>query len=71
MNNLNFDFESLQHYLHNFQFNWQNIAGLILVAIVLYIAFKIGAFVLKIIVGLAVLALIAALVIKFLPFLGL
>jgi hypothetical protein len=67
----NFNLNNLQHYIHNFQFDWQNIAGLILVAIVLYIAFKIGAFVLKIIVGLAVIALIAALVIKFLPFLGL
>jgi hypothetical protein len=67
----NFNLNNLQHYIHNFQFDWQNIAGLILVAIVLYIAFKIGAFVLKIIGGLAVIALIAALVIKFLPFLGL
>ena len=67
----NFNLNNLQHYIHNFQFDWQNIAGLILVAIVLYIAFKIGAFVLKIIVGLAVIALVAALVIKFLPFLGL
>ncbi len=71
MNQFNFDFNNLQYYIHNFQFDWQNIAGLILATIVLYIAFKIGAFVLKIIVGLAVIALIAALAIKFLPFLGL
>ncbi|NPA24735.1 MAG: hypothetical protein GXO34_02785 [Deltaproteobacteria bacterium] len=65
------NFNELNNYIANFQFDWQSIIGLIVIAIVLYIAFKIGAFVLKIVVGLAVIALIAILVIKLLPFLGL
>jgi hypothetical protein len=64
-------FNDLNHFLANLQFDWQTVAGIIAVAIVLYIAFKIGAFVLKIVVGLAVIALVVLLVIKLLPFLGL
>jgi len=64
-------FNDLNHFLANLQFDWQTVAGIIACAIVLYIAFKIGAFVLKIVVGLAVIALVVLLVIKLLPFLGL
>lgn len=64
-------YNDLNHFLSNLQFNWQTVVGIIAVAIVLYVAFKIGAFVLKIVVGLAVIALVLLLIIKFLPYLGL
>ena len=67
MNNLN-DFK---HYFSNMQLDWQSIAILIVGAIVLYIAFRIGAFILKIVVGLAVIVLVIIGIIKLLPYLGL
>ncbi len=67
MNNLN----DLNDYFTNMQFDWQSIIILIVVAIVLYIAFRIGAFILKVVVGLAAIALIIVGIIKLLPYLGL
>ncbi|MEA1922377.1 MAG: hypothetical protein U9N63_06940 [Pseudomonadota bacterium] len=67
MNNLN----NLGDYFSNMQLDWQSIAILIVGAIVLYIAFKIGAFILKIVVGLAAIALVVFGIIKLLPHLGL
>ncbi len=67
MNNLN----NLGNQFSNMQFDWQSIAILIVGAIVLYIAFRIGAFILKIVVGLAAIALIIVGIIKVLPYLGL
>lgn len=64
-------YNDLNNFLANLQFDWQTVVGIIAIAIVLYVAFKIGAFVLKIVVGLAVIALVLLLVIKLLPFLGL
>ncbi len=67
MNKLN----DLNSYFSNLQFDWQSIAILVVGAIVLYIAFRIGAFILKIVVGLAAIALIIVGIIKVLPYLGL
>ena len=67
MNNLN----DLNSYFSNMQFDWQSIIILIVGAIVLYIAFRIGAFILKVVVGLAAIALIIVGIIKLLPYLGL
>jgi hypothetical protein len=67
MNNLN----NLGNQFSNMQFDWQSVAILIVGAIVLYIAFRIGAFILKIVVGLAAIALIIVGIIKVLPYLGL
>ena len=62
---------NLGSFFSNMQFDWQSIAILIVGAIVLYIAFKIGAFILKIVVGLAAIALVVFGIIKLLPHLGL
>ena len=67
MNNLN----NLGNYFSNMQLDWQSIVILIVGAIVLYIAFRIGAFILKIVVGLAAIALIIVGIIKLLPYFGL
>ena len=67
MNNLN----DLSNYFSNMKLDWQSIIILIVGAIVLYIAFRIGAFILKIVVGLAVIALIIFGITKLLPYLGL
>ena len=67
MNNLN-EFEK---FFANFQFDWQSILVLIAAAVVLYIAFRIGAFILKIIVGLAAIALFVIGIMKLLPYFGL
>ena len=67
MNNLN----DLNNYFSNMQLDWQSIIILIVGAIVLYIAFRIGAFILKVVVGLAAIALIIVGIIKLLPYLGL
>lgn len=67
MNNLN----DLNNYFSNMQLDWQSIIILIVGAIVLYIAFRIGAFILKIVVGLAAIALIIVGIVKLLPYLGL
>ena len=67
MSNLN----DLNNYFSNMQLDWQSIAILIAGAIVLYIAFRIGAFILKIVVGLAAIVLIIFGIIKLLPYLGL
>ena len=67
MRNLN----DLNNYFSNMQLDWQSIAILIAGAIVLYIAFRIGAFILKIVVGLAAIVLIIFGIIKLLPYLGL
>ena len=61
----------LNSYFSNLQFDWQSIVILVVGAIVLYIAFRIGAFILKIVVGLAAIALIIVGIIKVLPYLGL
>lgn len=61
---------NLGNYFSNMQFDWQSIAILIVGAIVLYIAFRIGAFILKIVVGLAAIALIIVGITKLLPYLG-
>ena len=65
------NFDDLNNYFSNMQFDWQSIIILIVGAIVLYIAFRIGAFILKIVVGLAAIALIIVGIIKLLPYLGL
>ena len=67
MNNLN----NLGDYFSKMQLDWQSIAILIIGAIVLYIAFRIGAFILKIVVGLAAIVLIIIGITKLLPYLGL
>ena len=67
MNNLN----DLSNYFSNMKLDWQSIIILIVGVIVLYIAFRIGAFILKIVVGLAVIVLIVVGIIKLLPYLGL
>jgi hypothetical protein len=67
MNNLN----DLNNYFSNMRLDWQSIIILIVGAIVLYIAFRIGAFILKVVVGLAAIALIIVGIIKLLPYLGL
>ena len=67
MNNLN----NLGNYFSNMQLDWQSIVILIVGAIVLYIAFRIGAFILKIVVGLAAIALIIVGIIQLLPYFGL
>lgn len=67
MNNLN----DLGNFFSNQQFDWQSIVILVVGAIVLYVAFRIGAFILKIVVGLAAIALIIVGIIKVLPYFGL
>ncbi len=67
MNKLN----DLGNFFSNQQFDWRSIVILVVGAIVLYIAFRIGAFILKIVVGLAAIALIIVGIIKVLPFFGL
>ena len=67
MNNLN----DLSNYFSNMKLDWQSIIILIVGAIVLYIAFRIGAFILKIVVGLAAIVLIIFGITKLLPYLGL
>ncbi|MBN2808199.1 MAG: hypothetical protein JXR80_01760 [Deltaproteobacteria bacterium] len=59
------------NYFSNAQFDWQSIVFLIVGAVVLYIAFRIGAFILKIAVGLAAIVLIIFGISKILPYLGL
>ena len=65
------DLNNLGNYFSNMQLDWQSIIILIVGAIVLYVAFRIGAFILKIVVGLAAIALIIVGIIKLLPYLGL
>lgn len=67
MPNMN-DFE---RFFANFQFDLQSIIILVVAAIVLYIAFRIGAFILKIVVGLAAIALFVIGIMKILPYFGL
>ncbi len=64
MNNFMNDFSN---YFANLQFDWQTVVTLIVAAIVLYVAFRIGAFILKIVVGLAVIGLIIFAISKLLP----
>lgn len=61
---------NLGSYFSNMQFDWQSIAILIAGAIVIYVAFRIGAFILKIVVGLAAIALIVFGITRILPYLG-
>ncbi len=65
------DLNNLGNYFSKMQLDWQSIIILIVGAIVLYVAFRIGAFILKIVVGLAAIALIIVGIIKLLPYLGL
>ena len=69
MNNLN-NLNDLGDYIANMQFNWQTVVALIVAALVLYIAFRIGTIILKIIVGLAFIALVIFAISKFLPYIG-
>ena len=66
MNNM----DDLNRFFANIQFDWQTIVALIVAALVLYVAFRIGAIILKIIVGLAFIALIIFGISKFLPYIG-
>ncbi len=66
MNNMN----NLGDYFANIQFDWQTILTIIVAVLVLYVAFRIGAIILKIIVGLAFLALVVFAISKFLPYFG-
>ncbi len=66
MNNMN----NLGDYFANIQFDWQTILTIIVAVLVLYVAFRIGAIILKIIVGLAFLALVIFAISKFLPYIG-
>ncbi len=66
MNNM----DDLSRFFANIQFDWQTIVALIVAALVLYVAFRIGAIILKIIVGLAFIALIIFGISKFLPYIG-
>lgn len=66
MNNMN----NLGDYFANLQFDWQTVVALIVAALVLYVAFRIGAIILKIVVGLAFIALIIFAISKFLPYIG-
>ncbi len=66
MNNMN----NLGDYFANMQFDWQTILTIIVAVLVLYVAFRIGAIILKIIVGLAFLALVVFAISKFLPYIG-
>ncbi len=66
MNNMN----NLGDYFANIQFDWQTILTIIVAVLVLYVAFRIGAIILKIIVGLAFLALVVFAISKFLPYIG-
>jgi hypothetical protein len=66
MNNMN----NLGDYFANMQFDWQTIRTIIVAVLVLYVAFRIGAIILKIIVGLAFLALVIFAISKFLPYIG-
>ncbi len=66
MNNMN----NLGDYFANMQFDWQTILTIIVAVLVLYVAFRIGAIILKIIVGLAFIALVIFAISKFLPYIG-
>lgn len=66
MNNMN----NLGDYFANMQFDWQTILTIIVAILVLYVAFRIGAIILKIIVGLAFIALVIFAISKFLPYIG-
>jgi hypothetical protein len=66
MNNMN----NLGDYFANLQFDWQTVLALIVAALVLYVAFRIGAIILKVIVGLAFIALVIFAISKFLPYIG-
>jgi hypothetical protein len=66
MNNMN----NLGDYFANMQFDWQTILAIIVAALVLYVAFRIGAIILKIVVGLAFIALVVFAISKFLPYIG-
>jgi len=66
MNNMN----NLGDYFANMQFDWQTILTIIVAALVLYVAFRVGAIILKIIVGLAFIALVIFAISKFLPYIG-
>ncbi len=62
---------NFSNYFANLQFDWQTVVTLIIAAIVLYVAFRIGAFILKIVVGLAFIGLIIFAISKLLPNIGL
>jgi len=66
MNNMN----NLGDYFANLQFDWQTVLTIIAAVLVLYVAFRIGAIILKIIVGLAFIALVIFAISKFLPYIG-
>ncbi len=66
MNNMN----NLGNYFSNMQFDWHTVVMIIVAALVLYVAFRIGAIILKIVVGLAFIALIIFGISKFLPYIG-
>jgi len=51
--------------------DWRSIVVLIVGAIVLYFAFRIGTFILKIVIGLAAIALVVVGIMQLLPLLGL
>ena len=72
MNNLNLDnlINDLHNYFARIQFDWQTVGALIVAAVVLYIAFRIGTIILKIIIGLAFVALVIFAISKFLPYIG-
>ena len=63
MNNLNKSFT-------NMEFDWQTIIALIVAVLVLYIAFRIGAIILKIVIGLVFIALVIFAISKLLPYIG-
>ena len=64
------DLNNLGDYFANMQFDWQTILTIIVAVLVLYVAFRIGAIILKIIVGLAFIALVIFAISKFLPYIG-
>ncbi len=69
MNNLN-NLNNLGDHFANLQFNWQTVVTIIVAVLVLYVAFRIGAIILKIVVGLAFLALVIFAISRFLPYIG-
>jgi len=74
MNDLNNFFANIMNNLNksfaNMQFDWQTVVALIVTALVLYIAFRIGAIILKIVIGLIFIALIIFAISKLLPYIG-
>ncbi|HIE06757.1 MAG TPA: hypothetical protein EYP64_01785 [Desulfarculaceae bacterium] len=74
MNDLNNFFTNFMNSLNksfaNMQFDWQTIVALIVTVLVLYIAFRIGAIILKIVIGLVFIALVIFAISKLLPYIG-